>query len=67
MRDDPIVEEVRKVREALAAKFSFDVDAIFADLQQRQTALGVRLVTHKRPSQTSTETTTQATALSSSP
>jgi len=39
---DPIVAEVRQTREALAAKFNFDVDAIFADLRARQS--GKRLV-----------------------
>lgn len=29
MQDDPIVEEVRKVRDAYAAKFNYDLEAIF--------------------------------------
>jgi hypothetical protein len=44
MWEDPIVAEVRRTREMLAAKFNFDIDAIFADMQARQTALGDRLV-----------------------
>jgi len=35
MWKDPIVAEVRKAREKYAAKFNFDLDLIFADLQRR--------------------------------
>jgi hypothetical protein len=44
MWEDPIVSEVRQVREELATRFNFDVSAIFADLRARQTSLGSRLV-----------------------
>jgi hypothetical protein len=44
MWEDPIVAEVHRTREMLAAKFNFDIDAIFADMQKRQAALGDRLV-----------------------
>ena len=44
MWEDPIVAEVHRAREMLAAKFNFDIDAIFADMQKRQAALGDRLV-----------------------
>ena len=44
MWEDPIVAEVHRTREKLAAEFDFDVKAIFADLRKRQTALGARLV-----------------------
>ncbi|MBU0568927.1 hypothetical protein KJ693_12280 [bacterium] len=37
MWKDPIVEEVRKVREEHAAKFDFDIKAIIEDAQRRQT------------------------------
>ena len=47
MWEDPIVAEVHRIREKLAAEFDFDVKAIFADLQKRQTALGGRLVAQK--------------------
>lgn len=36
MKNDPIVEEVRKARERLAAKFNYDLDAIFADAMKRE-------------------------------
>jgi hypothetical protein len=42
--EDPIVAEVRRNRGALAAKFDFDVHAIFADLRARQESAGERLV-----------------------
>jgi len=48
MYEDPIVDEVRKTRERLAEKFSFDVRAIFEDLRRRQANLGKRLVKRER-------------------
>jgi hypothetical protein len=36
MRDDPIIAELRAVREAHAAKFNFDFGKISADLRARQ-------------------------------
>ena len=44
MWEDPIVAEVHRVREKLAAEYNFDVTAFFADLRRRQAALGARLV-----------------------
>lgn len=35
MREDPIVEEVRKAREEHAAKFHYDLDAIYRDLKDQ--------------------------------
>jgi hypothetical protein len=40
MNSDPIVEEVRRIREQLAAKFDFDLARIIADARQRQAASG---------------------------
>ena len=40
MQDDPIVEEVRKVREAYAAKFNYDLEAIFQDLKRQERESG---------------------------
>jgi len=48
MWEDPIVSEVRQVREELAARFNFDVSAIFGDLRARQASLGSRLVRRQR-------------------
>ena len=48
MWEDPIVAEVHRAREKLAAEFGFDVKAIFADLRKRQASLGARLVRQKK-------------------
>ena len=44
MWEDPIVSEVRRIREELSAQFNHDVRAVFADIRKRQAALGSRLV-----------------------
>jgi len=44
MRDDPIIEELHKIREARAAEFEFDFQRIAADLVQRQKEDAVLLV-----------------------
>src|SRR5206468_3006758 len=44
MIDDPIVAEVRRVREAYAAQFNYDLEAIYRDLKQREKASGRRYV-----------------------
>lgn len=36
MNDDPIVEEVRRVRDKLARQFNYDIHAIFTDLRTRE-------------------------------
>jgi hypothetical protein len=48
MWEDPIVEEVHRIREKLAADYNFDIKAIFADLRKRQASLGGRLVPQKK-------------------
>jgi len=45
MWNDPIVEEVRKVREEHAKKFNYDLQAIVADLKKQQKASGKKFVT----------------------
>ena len=44
MRRDPIVEEVRRNREAIAREHGNDVDAIVAALQREDAASGVTTV-----------------------
>jgi len=56
MWEDPIVAEVHRIREQLAAKFGFDVKAIFADMRTRQAALGDRLVKQKNRAKPTTDT-----------
>lgn len=34
MKEDPIVEEIRQVREAHAAKFNYDLWAIYKDIKE---------------------------------
>ena len=34
---DPIVEEVRRVRDEHAARFNFDLDAVYADMKRIET------------------------------
>jgi hypothetical protein len=55
MWEDPIVAEVRAIREKLAAKFGFDVKAIFADLRRRQGSLGGRLIPQKKQAEPTAE------------
>lgn len=38
--NDPIVEEVRKVREAHAAQFHYDLDAIFREIKEQEKKSG---------------------------
>lgn len=40
MIDDPIVAEVRKIRDRHAAKFNYDLDAIYRDLKEKEEASG---------------------------
>lgn len=40
MTIDPIVEEVRANREAFAARFNYDLDAIFAYLKEQEKTSG---------------------------
>ena len=55
MWEDPIVAEVHRTREMLDAKFNFDIDAIFADMQERQAALGDRLVSPQKQAEQTAE------------
>ncbi len=55
MWEDPIVEDVHRTREKLAAEYDFDVKAIFADLRKRQASLGGRLVPQKKRAETTAE------------
>jgi len=48
MWEDPIVSEVRRIREQLAKQFNFDVHLTFMDLRQRQSLLGSKLTRRQR-------------------
>jgi hypothetical protein len=55
MWEDPIVAEVHRIREQLAAQFDFDVKAMFADMRKRQAALGSRLVSRSQSAEQAAE------------
>jgi hypothetical protein len=55
MWEDPIVAEVHRTREKLAAEFNYDVKAIFADLRKRQASLGARLIAPKKQAEPAAE------------
>ncbi len=46
MWEDPIVEEVRKVREAHAARFNCDLEAIYRDLKRQEKTSGRTFVSY---------------------
>lgn len=41
---DPIVDEVRRVRDAHAARFDYDLDAIFLDIKEQERKSGLTFV-----------------------
>ncbi|MCX5656061.1 MAG: hypothetical protein NTY65_15595 [Planctomycetota bacterium] len=48
MRDDPIVAEVRKIRQKIAAKFKYDVRAIAEDARKREKKSGHPIASPRR-------------------
>ena len=38
--NDPIVDEVRRVRDAHASRFNYDLDAIFCDIKEKEKKSG---------------------------
>jgi len=42
--NDPIVEEVRQVRDAYAARFHYDLDAIFQDIKEQDRKSGHKFI-----------------------
>ena len=51
MWEDPIVAEIRKIRDEHAAKFNYDVAAIFEDIRRQEKESGRQYVTYpsRRP------------------
>jgi hypothetical protein len=47
---DPVVEEVRRIREGNAARFNYDIDRIAADARKRQGADGRKVISAPAPS-----------------
>lgn len=48
MKDDPIVEEVRRIRHEHAARFNYDLDLIVNDLKAQEHASGRRYISLPR-------------------
>ena len=44
MKPDPVLEELWKTKDALAAKHNYDVAALFRDLRKREKAPGRKYV-----------------------
>jgi hypothetical protein len=49
VKPDPIVEEIRRIREARAARFEFDPRAIAEDSKKREKAGGRKVVVPPPP------------------
>ena len=47
---DPIVDEVRRVREAYAARFNYDLRAIYRDLKEEEQRSGRKVVSYPESS-----------------
>ena len=43
---DPIVDEVRRAREAYAARFNYDLRAIYRDLKEQEKRSGRKIVSY---------------------
>lgn len=43
---DPIVDEVRRARDAYAARFNYDLRAIFRDLKEQEKRSGRKLISY---------------------
>jgi hypothetical protein len=44
--NDPIVDEVRRIRDAHAAMFNYDLDAIFQDIKEQEKKSGLKFVSY---------------------
>jgi hypothetical protein len=42
--NDPIVDEVRRIREAHAERFNYDLDAIFRDIKEQEARSGHKFI-----------------------
>jgi len=59
MYDDPIVAEIRRLRDEYARRFDYDLGAICRDLREQQQRSG-RQVVRRRPKRPGTETAVAA-------
>ena len=60
LQTDPIIAEIRAIRDQHAARFDYDVKAIFRDIQARQEASGRQYVRYPAR-RTAPESEVQAT------
>jgi hypothetical protein len=44
--NDPIVDEIRRVRDEYAAQFNYDLDAIYKDIKEREKRSGRKFVSY---------------------
>ena len=58
MSKDPIVEEVRRIRQQYAARFNYDLAANFRDLKERQES-GEFTVVNRKPRRPTARPSTQ--------
>ena len=58
--NDPIVDEVRQVRDKHAAMFNYDLDAIFQDIKEQEKKSGLKFVSYP-PRRTEPDQTLQPT------
>ena len=58
--NDPIVDEVRRVRDAHAAMFNYDLDAIFQNIKEQERTSGLKFVSYP-PRRTEPNKTLQPT------
>lgn len=58
MTKDPIVDKVRRIRQQYAARFNYDLVAIFRDLQERQKC-GEFAVVSRKPRRPTVRPSTQ--------
>lgn len=63
MQSDPIVVEIRQLREDLAARFGFDIGAIVRGAQERDAA-GDRVVVRRAPRRPLVTARSEAQAIS---
>ena len=50
---DPIVDEVRRARDAYAARFNYDLWAIYRDLKEQEKRSGRKLVSYAKDAEAS--------------
>jgi hypothetical protein len=64
--NDPIVDEVWRVREAHAARFNYDLDAIYRDIKEQEKRSGLKYVSYAPANSESNQTRTSDEAVQES-